>query len=80
MFVKIRIYRIEKFLGIVNRCSGDINVITFRRKKVNIKNQENIQNELQRKYEQSSDGLDISLDIENLRDYFQVIMFSIGDC
>ena len=79
MVVKLNIFNIEKFLHTINECTGAVNLLSQNKKRENINKQYSIQNELLKNHTKNKDFLQLSLDISNLKDYMNIVLFSIGD-
>ena len=76
---KINKVNINKFLKTVNECRGAINLLHQNKKRENINKQYSIQNELLKKHKNNRNFLELSLDIANLKDYMNIVLFTIGD-
>ena len=79
MIVKLNIFNINNFLKTVNECRGTINLLHQNKKRENINKQYSIQNELLKKHKNNKNFLELSLDIANLKDYMNIVLFTIGD-
>ncbi len=79
MIVKLNIFNINNFLKTVNECRGAINLLHQNKKRENINKQYSIQNELLKKHKNNKNFLELSLDIANLKDYMNIVLFTIGD-
>ncbi|MCP1226498.1 ribonuclease HII [Sebaldella sp. S0638] len=79
MIVKLNIFNMENFLQVINECRGAINLLTQGNKRENINGQYGIQNELLKKYKKNKNFLQLSLDIANLKDYTDIVFFTIAD-
>ncbi len=69
----------ENFLQVINECRGAINLLTQGNKRENINGQYGIQSELLKKYKKNKNFLQLSLDIANLKDYTDIVFFTIAD-
>ncbi len=79
MIVKLNIFNMENFLQVINECRGAINLLTQGNKRENINGQYGIQSELLKKYKKNKNFLQLSLDIANLKDYTDIVFFTIAD-
>ena len=79
MIVKLNIFNINNFFKTVNECRGAINLLHQNKKRENINKQYSIQNELLKKHKNNKNFLELSLDIANLKDYMNIVLFTIGD-
>mgnify|MGYP003603669332 CR=1 FL=1 len=79
MIVKLNIFNINNFLKTVNECRGAINLLHQNKKRENINKQYSIQNELLKKHKNNKNFLELSLEIANLKDYMNIVLFTIGD-
>ena len=79
MIVKLNIFNINNFFETVNECRGAINLLHQNKKRENINKQYSIQNELLKKHKNNKNFLELSLDIANLKDYMNIVLFTIGD-
>ena len=79
MIVKLNIFNINNFFETVNECRGAINLLHQNKKRENINKQYSIQNELLKKHKNNKNFLELSLEIANLKDYMNIVLFTIGD-
>ena len=79
MIIKLNIFNMEKFLEMLNKCSGAINLLSKDKKRENINKQYVLQNKLLKEHKKNKDFLELSLDITNLKDYINIVFFTIGD-
>lgn len=68
------------FLEVVNKCSGEVNLLYRDGRKENINKRYNRQAELLQSYRNNKDYLQLSLDIPVPGDYFSLVLFTIGEC
>ena len=66
----------EKFLEMLNKCSGAINLLSKDKKRENINKQYVLQNKLLKEHKKNKDFLELSLDITNLKDYINIVFFT----
>ena len=78
---KTEYFEHEKFLDTVNACTGKVNMLCPDGKKLNINEEEKIQDSFWRQYRQNKDCLQLVLEIPNPTDYMRLfrIMSGIAD-
>lgn len=78
--IKLNILNLKKFLEVVNECAGEVMMHRTDGKKVNIRRQYAIQNELWEQYRKNKDCLPIMLSIPTPKDYMSIVSYYAGDC
>ncbi len=78
--VKLNILNLKNFLNTVNACTGKVNMLCPDGKKVNINDEERVQDNLWRQYRQNKNCLPLTLEISNPKDYMSIISYYAGDC
>lgn len=76
---KVDIFRMERFLEVVNRCTGPVHLLDGVGQKQNINRHHRIQDELLQKHRDSKRHLRLSLEVPNPRDYRNIVNFVISD-
>ncbi|MBM6819689.1 ribonuclease HII [Clostridium saudiense] len=77
--LKLKIFKLNEFLQIVNECIGPVNIIHSDGKKKNINKSYSLQEELKRKYKKNKNCLCLELNIPIPQDYMNIVCFSISD-
>lgn len=77
--IKLYIFNLEEFLCLADRCSGPVNLLTEGRTPVDIRNSCSVQKNLYQEYRKNGGRLHLGLKIPNVKDYFRLVNFSIGD-
>lgn len=78
--IKVDVFRMERFLEVVNGCAGPVNLLKQDGGKENIHKRRHIQGELLQKHRDNRRHLRLSLEIPNPKDYLCIVNFAIGDC
>lgn len=78
--IKLNILNLKKFLTTVNACTGKVNMLCPDGKKVNINENEKMQDSLWRQYRQNKNCLRLALEIPNPTDYMSIVSYYAGDC
>lgn len=77
--IKLYIFNLEEFLCLADRCSGPVNLCIKNGKCVDIRNSCSVQKNLYQEYRENGGRLHLGLKIPNVKDYFRLVNFSIGD-
>lgn len=78
--LKLNIMNMKNFLDTVNACKGDVYMLYPEGRKVNIKRQYRVQNQLNEQYRENRNCLRIALEITEPRDYMSIVSYYAGDC
>lgn len=77
--IKLYIFNLEEFLYLADRCSGPVNLLSEGGKSVDIRNSCSVQKNLYQEHRENGGRLHLGLKIPNVKDYFRLVNFSIGD-
>lgn len=77
--IKLYIFNLEEFLCLADRCSGPVNLLSEGGKSVDIRNSCSVQKNLFQEHRENRGRLHLILKIPNVKDYFRLVNFSIGD-
>lgn len=77
---KVTIYKINRFLQVVNGCSGPVHLVYPDGKKENINKQYRLQSRLKQQYADNNKCIRLLLQVPEGKDYMKVINYAIGDC
>lgn len=77
--IKLYIFDLEAFLDLADQCRGPVTLLTKDKKTVDIRNNRRVQNNLYRQHALEGGRLNLYLNIPQVKDYFQLVNFSIGD-
>lgn len=78
--IKLYIFNLEEFLCLADRCSGPVNLLSEGEKSVDIRNSCSVQKNLFQEHRENGGRLYLGLKIQNVKDYFRLVNFSIGEC
>ncbi|EDR96467.1 hypothetical protein ANACAC_03090 [Anaerostipes caccae L1-92] len=68
-----------RILCLADRCSGPVNLLSEGGKSVDIRNSYSVQKNLFQEHRENGGRLHLGLKIPNVKDYFRLVNFSIGD-
>lgn len=77
--IKIKVFRMEDFLTVVNECTGPVTIHYPDGRKENINGQKDLQQQLKKQYQENKDTLSLVLDIPTPQDYLNIVFFSISN-
>lgn len=78
--IKLNILNMEGFLETVNECSGVVNLLYPDGRRKNINKQYEIQDELLKEYRKNKNRLQLSLDVQDPKDYINIVSYYAGEC
>lgn len=78
--IKLNILNMERFLQVVNECSGMVNLMYPNGNKDDINNNHEVQDGLLIQYEENQNFLPLNLEIPNGKDYLKIVCYYIADC
>ncbi|MBS7008976.1 hypothetical protein [Anaerostipes sp.] len=77
--IKLYIFNLEGFLDLADQCSGPVSLLTGDGKTADIRNNCGIRKYLYAEHALQGGRLNLCLNIPEVKDYFQLVNFSIGD-
>ena len=77
--IKLYIFNLDEFLCLADHCSGPVMLWTDGGKPLDIWNSRMIQKGLYQEYRKNGGPLCLRLTIPDVKDYFRLVNFSIGD-
>lgn len=77
--IKLYIFNLEEFLDLADQCSGPVSLLTKDKKSADIRNNCIIRRNLYREHALNNGRLNLCLNVPEVKDYFRLVNFSIGD-
>ena len=77
--IKLYIFDLDAFLDLADQCSGPVRLLTEDEKTVDIRNNRRVHKNLLREHARKGGRLNLRLNIPEVKDYFRLVNFSIGD-
>lgn len=78
--IQIHVMNLKSFLEVINQCKGKVFLIREHKKKTNITRQYIMQQILKNQYQQNDNYLPVSLEFEEVCDYFSAVYNYIANC
>lgn len=79
MRIKLNVFNIREFLGIINECRGDIDLLYGDGRRETLNREIRSQSELLKRHRENKNCLRISLEIPDQKDYMRMVFFTIKD-
>lgn len=80
MRIKVGVFHMEPFLNAVNECKGPVNLLSPNGRKFDINRNVPLQQDLRCEHQANQNYTRLNLDIPGVRDYFDLVLFAIGEC